>query len=297
MTSPDDPRTVRRDWSQPWPGIWPWGDTPDSDILDEVTGPHSEPRPRPTATPAGVYGRWLAGKDNRAHERVIAETMAEIAPFQRAGVTANRDWLATQIHDLVTQQQIRQLIDVGCGYPLPGANLHEIAHRTAPDARTVYVDNDEVVLAHARALMTDDASATVVIDGDARYPDHLFDTLEATGHLDLTRPVALIFAAVLHLLTPDDDPARVVTACANRLAPGSYLLISHVALPDEDDPRRQPTLDAAALYSRDVMPFTLRTYQDIAALFGPFTLLDPPGLATPPTGTGSTLLAGTGRLS
>jgi hypothetical protein len=156
-----------------------------------------------------------------------------------------------------------------------------------PQARVVYVDNDPVVLAHARALLATDAR-TAVVDGDLTDPGSVLDDPVVRAHLDLSRPVAVLLVSVLHFVVDDDRAAAITATLRDRLAPGSSLVLSHVAdltgqgtsagpVPRTEDTRAEATRVAAARYADLAAPFTLRTPARIAALFDGFTLL-PPGL-------------------
>jgi SAM-dependent methyltransferase len=226
------------------------------------------------AHPARVYNRWLGGKDHFAADRAVAEQVARIAPWAVTGARANRAFLRRAV-SFLAGQGITQFVDVGAGLPSAG-NVHEVAQRFQPDARVCYLDNDPVVLAHARALLA--GGTTIAVAGDARDPQAILADPEVGAHLDFQLPVAVLFIAVLHFLRAEDDPAAVVAAFRDVLAPGSFVVISHVAdLPDghAESERAQATREAVKLYEELTAPFVLRTREEIAGLFAGFDLVDP----------------------
>src|SRR4051794_37745685 len=198
--------------------VWPFGET---DL---------------PANPARVYDYWLGGKDHYRPDRELGDQVAALAPWVVHEARANRRFLERSVTFLAAEG-ITQFLDIGSGLPT-NRNVHQIAQQVNPDARVVYVDSDPVVLTYARALLATD-SRTVVVEGDARTPDRILADGAVTEHLDLSRPVAVLFVAVLHFLTDDDKPAGIVAAIRDALAPGSFVVISH-ASPGED-----PATDAA----------------------------------------------------
>ena len=227
------------------------------------------------AHPARVYDRWLGGKDNWAADREAADQVAQIAPWAVQGARSSRVFLARAVRYLAGCG-VRQFLDVGAGLPAAGA-VHEVARRQTPDARVAYVDNDPIVLTHARALLAD--ATTIAVPGDARDPAAILANPAVRAHLDLDKPVAVLLVSVLHFLArPGDNPAAVVAAFRDALVPGSFVVISHVAdLPDTPHAteRAQATREAAQLYQELAGPFTLRSPSEIAALFTGLELVDP----------------------
>jgi SAM-dependent methyltransferase len=175
---------------------------------------------------ARVYDYWLGGKDNFAADREAGDEALQAYPDLVSSVRANRAFLARGVHYLA-EAGIRQFLDIGTGIPSAN-NTHEVAQRVAPGSRVVYVDNDPIVLAHARALLVGDpAGATDFLDADLRDTAQILE--HAAGVLDFSRPVAVMLVAVLHLIGPDDDPYGIVGQLMAALPPASYLLLSHVA--------------------------------------------------------------------
>jgi SAM-dependent methyltransferase len=224
--------------------------------------------------PARVYDHWLGGKDAFGPDRAVADKVADIAPWVVAGARGNRAFL-TRAVTYLAKAGIRQFLDVGSGLPTSG-NVHEIAQGINPGAKVVYVDHDPIVLVHARALLACN-DRTVAVAGDARDPASILANPDVRSHLDFTQPIAVLFIAVLHFLTNDDNPADVVAEFRNALAPGSYIAISHVAdLPDEGGhDRAAATREAVGVYREMAAPFVLRRPQQITGLFAGLQLVGP----------------------
>ncbi|NYI07949.1 SAM-dependent methyltransferase [Allostreptomyces psammosilenae] len=175
---------------------------------------------------ARMYNYFLGGKDNFPADREAAEKVLAIAPSIRTGAIANRRFLGSAVTYLVREAGIRQFLDIGTGIPTED-NTHEVAQSLAPDARIVYVDNDPIVLAHARALLKSSPEGrTAYIDADLRDPRSILDHPDLRATLDLTQPVALMFIATLHFV-PDEEAYPVVQTLMDALPSGSHLVISH----------------------------------------------------------------------
>jgi hypothetical protein len=174
------------------------------------------------AHPARRYNYWLGGKDNFEADRRSADEIERLVPGMRAGVRANRDVLRRVVRFLAAEQGIRQFLDIGTGLPTAD-NTHEVAQRIAPDSEVVYVDNDPLVLAHARALLT---GRTAYIEADLRDPGRILG--EAAKTLDLGRPVALLLVGVLHFIPGDDAAKPLVDTLTGALPAGSFLFVTHV---------------------------------------------------------------------
>jgi SAM-dependent methyltransferase len=218
------------------------------------------------ATAARMYDYYLGGKDNFAVDREAAERVLAAAPEVRPIAVENRRFLQRGVRYLA-EQGITQFLDIGTGLPTQG-NVHEIAQEHDPVARVVYVDNDPIVLVHARALLGTDA-ATKVVTADLRDREKVLE--EASRVLDLSRPYALLMAAVLHFIPDSDRPHELVAGYRDALPPGSYLLISHVT----GDTRPTSSAGAAAAYRNTRNPATLRPVEEIASFFGDLELVSP----------------------
>lgn len=216
--------------------------------------------------PARVYDYMLGGKDNFAADREMAEVGLKVMPEMRDSSRANRDFLVRAVRFLA-EAGISQFLDIGTGLPT-SPNTHEVAQAVNPAARVVYVDNDPIVFMRAEALMVDNRS-TAVVRADLRDVDDVLS--RASEHLDFTRPTALLFVAVLHCVTDEDDPAGIAARYTAALAPGSYVVISHST--DEFAPER--THRASAEARERGATWIPRGKDAIAGLFGGRELIDP----------------------
>jgi hypothetical protein len=179
------------------------------------------------AHPARRYDYWLDGKDNFAADRESGDKIAAAFPSIRASVRENRAYLKRTISYLAREAGIRQFLDIGTGLPTAD-NTHEVAQAIAPDARIVYVDNDPIVLTHARALLTSTRDgATAYIEADVRDPERILIDPQLHETLDLSRPVGLVLLAIMHFIDDTEDPHAIVAQLVSALAPGSYLVMSH----------------------------------------------------------------------
>jgi hypothetical protein len=181
------------------------------------------------AHPARVYDYWLGGKDNFPADRALAEHIMEAIPTMRTMAAANRAFLSRAVRYLAEEAGIRQFLDIGTGIPT-SPNVHEVAQAVAPDSRVVYVDNDPIVLAHARALLTSqEAGETSFIGADLQQPKSILDHPTLTSTLDLSQPVAVMLVAVLMYFrdTDNPNPFEMVATLLEAMPPGSYLAITH----------------------------------------------------------------------
>jgi predicted O-methyltransferase YrrM len=179
------------------------------------------------AHPARRYDYWLDGKDNFAADRESGDKIAAAFPSIRTAVRENRAYLKRTVSYLAREAGIRQFLDIGTGLPTAD-NTHEVAQAIAPDARIVYVDNDPIVLTHARALLTSTRDgATAYIDADVRDPARILADPQMHETLDLSKPVGLVLLAIMHFIDDTEDPHAIVAQLVSALAPGSYLVMSH----------------------------------------------------------------------
>jgi SAM-dependent methyltransferase len=216
--------------------------------------------------PARVYDYILGGKDNFAADREMAEVGLKHMPEMRVSSLENRAFLVRAVRFL-RDAGIRQFLDIGTGLPT-SPNTYEVAQEGNSDARVVYVDNDPIVFRHAQARMSDDKNVAVV-EADLRDVDQVL--ARAGEHLDFSQPVGLLFIAVLHCITDDDDPAGIAARYLAALAPGSYVVISHST--DEFAPERTHAASkAAAERGATWLP---RPKDEIARLFNGRTPIDP----------------------
>ncbi len=221
------------------------------------------------AHPARVYDYWLGGKDNFAADREAAERVLEATPGLRMRVRANRAFLARVVRFLAGEAGIRQFLDIGTGIPTAN-NTHEVAQAAAPDARIVYVDNDPIVLTHARALLASTpAGAVDYLQADLREPEKIL--AGAAGTLEFQRPVAVMLLGILHLIQDSEDPWGTVAGLMDAVPSGSYLAISHPAI--EIHPGQA---EAQRRYNERVStPQTLRTQAEVARFFDGLDLVAP----------------------
>jgi hypothetical protein len=179
------------------------------------------------AHPARRYNYWLGGTDNFEVDRISGDAAVAIFPTTRIAAQEHRHFLRRVVTFLVEEAGVRQFLDIGTGIPTAN-NVHEVAQSIAPDSRVVYVDNDPIVLAHARRLLSSTPEgATAFIQADLRDPDAILGHPDLRKTLDLGKPTALILIAVLHFLVEADDPYGKVGTLVGALAPGSYLAMSH----------------------------------------------------------------------
>jgi SAM-dependent methyltransferase len=236
-----------------------------------VAGQESAPSGIDTRIPnvARMYDYALGGKDNFAADREAVEKLFSFSPENKDVPRANRRFLARAVRFAVAQG-IRQFLDLGTGLPSQG-HVHEIVTEIDPDAHVVYVDYDPVVVNHARALLVDSDSVTAV-EADIRDPEGILAHPDVTGLIDFSRPVAVLFVAVLHGIQDRDDPAGIVRAFAERLSPGSYLILSH--LTSEGHP---PALVAQKeeIFARSNAPTSYRSRAEILRMFNGFNLVEP----------------------
>jgi trans-aconitate methyltransferase len=217
-----------------------------------------------------VYAYWIGGKDHFPADRKAAEEVIRLRPQVVASARANRAFHARVVRYLAADCGVRQFLDLGTGLPAVD-NTHEVAQREDPACRVAYVDNDPVVLAHARALMASPAPGSCdCIDADLRDTGTI--VAQAARTLDLARPVALLALAVLHFIPDADDPGAVVARLVGGLAPGSFIAISHLTA---DFAPEQVTAAATAYNTLASVPVTPRTHAQVSGLFGGLPLVAP----------------------
>jgi hypothetical protein len=223
------------------------------------------------AHPARVYDYWLGGKDNFPADQALAEAILEAVPIMRAMARANRAFLGRAVRYLAGEAGVRQFLDIGTGIPTAG-NTHEVAQAVAPDAHVVYVDNDPIVLAHARALMTSNmAGETAFIFADLRQPEAILGDPILAATLDLGRPVAVMLMAILMFLRDADDPYGIVSRLLEALPSGSYLTISHPTA----DFDAQAMAGAVAASKRSGIALVPRNRAEVEAFFKGLDLVEP----------------------
>src|SRR5579863_699121 len=221
---------------------------------------------------ARVYDYWLDGKNNYAVDRETGDEAIRAYPDMRSSVRANRAFLQRSVRYLAEEAGIRQFLDVGTGLP-SASNTHEVAQAAAPESRIVYVDNDPIVLAHARALLTSDPQgATGYLDADARDTSSI--VIGAAGLLDFSEPVAVMLIAILQLIADDDDPYQLVAELTAAVPSGSFLVITHVA---GDMGRMTPGALEAARRLSELLPQRVnpRSQAQVTKFFDHLELVEP----------------------
>jgi O-methyltransferase involved in polyketide biosynthesis len=222
---------------------------------------------------ARVYDYWLGGKDNFPADRELAELMIQAIPNMRAMAAANRAFLSRAVRHLVGEAGVRQFLDLGTGIPT-SPNVHEVAQATAPDTRVVYVDNDPIVLAHARAQLTSqDAGETAFIMADLRQPKSILDHPTLTETLDLGQPVAVLAVGVLMYFRDSDSPSplEMVATVLEPMPSGSYLAVTHPT-PDFNP---EETAKAAAAAEAAGITLVPRSKAEVERFFTGLELVDP----------------------
>jgi SAM-dependent methyltransferase len=224
------------------------------------------------AHPARVYNAWLGGRDNYVADQEAAELAAAANPQIVPAVRANRAFLGRAVRELAAGAGIRQFLDIGTGIPTAD-NTHEVAQRYDPGARVVYVDNDPVVLAHARALLVGTPEgSTDYLEADLRDTDRILAAARET--LDLSQPVGLMLVAVLQYVPDADDPWALTRRLLDALAPGSHLVLSHPAA----DIGAEAVARSMRVYNEraaDHAGATPRTHAEVGRFFAGTRLLEP----------------------
>jgi len=241
-----------------------------------VSDPGSEPPEIDTSVPnsARIWNYWLGGKDNYPVDRLAGEEYRAIYPEIVDVARASRRFLARAVRFLAGEAQVRQFLDVGTGLPTVN-NTHEVAERVAPDVRVVYVDNDPVVLAHARALLTSTRAVTAYVDADLRDPDQIL--VAAAETLDFTRPVGLMMLGVLGHIDDDDQARSIVARLVEAVPSGSYLTIC-----DGTNDLYESGVEAQRRYNESgAAPYRLRSSREIARFFEGLELVEPGVVSCP----------------
>lgn len=219
---------------------------------------------------ARVYDFWLGGKDNYAADRAVAEQVAAAYPDVRAAVRAQRAFLARAVRFLVAEAGIRQFLDIGTGLPSAN-NTHQVAQGVAPESRVVYVDNDPIVLAHARALLTSSPEGmTAYIDADLRATGTILE--RAAGVLDFRQPVAVMLLGILQGIPDSEEPGAIVARFMDPVPPGSYLAISQIA----SDVAADEVAEGVQRYNeQSAVPVAARTHAEVCRFFAGLELVEP----------------------
>ncbi|WP_278045404.1 SAM-dependent methyltransferase [Actinomadura fibrosa] len=214
----------------------------------------------------------MGGKDNFQADREVAARLLEVYPPAREAIVQNRKFLIRAVEYLAREAGVRRFLDIGAGLPTRD-NVHEVARRNAPGSQTVYVDNDPVVLAHARALLAG-GDGVQVVEGDLREPDGILKAAAVRRLLEPGEPVALLIVALLDFITADERPHAAVAALVDALPSGSHLVITHGVT---DDAHARTQRDAQAAYDNATAGFRPRTREEIGRFLDGLEVV-PPGL-------------------
>jgi S-adenosyl methyltransferase len=225
---------------------------------------------------ARIYDFLLGGKDNFAADRAAAQHFLAVIPDIAAIAADNRAFLARAVRYLAAEAGIRQFLDLGGGLPTR-SNVHQIAQEVAPDARVAYVDYDPMVVRHGEALLANGRNVTMA-HADLTQPAAVLDHPRVRRVLDLSQPLALICTATLYFVPDEAHPHAVIAAYRDRMAAGSYLVISHATAhaPGEGPAEAaEAAEEAAGVYRQASAQLHLRTPNDIRRFFDGFELVEP----------------------
>jgi hypothetical protein len=223
---------------------------------------------------ARVYDALLGGKDNFAADRAFVEATLAFAPKAPLSARANRAFLGRVVHYLVGEAGITQFLDIGSGLPTQG-NVSEVAHEIDPRVHVVHVDNDPIVYTHSKALLAD-ARTTDIVLGDVREPAKILADPVVRSLLDFSRPVGLLFFALLHHVEDDDHPEQLVAEFRDAAVSGSYLAISSFRMPGPEFPElRAITVEGEKLLTGTLGSGRWREEEEILSWFGDWELIEP----------------------
>ncbi|MFG1946599.1 SAM-dependent methyltransferase [Nonomuraea sp. NPDC048826] len=217
---------------------------------------------------ARIYDYLLGGKDNLAVDRAVGDRLLSVAPDTRAVARANRVFLTRAVRHMA-EQGIRQFVDLGAGIPT-SPSVHEVARKVNPACRVVYVDYDPMVRLHGEVLLSGDPGV-VSVQGDIRTPRDILAGPHVTGLIDFEQPMAVLLVGVFHFITDEEDPAGIIAAFRERMAPGSFLVLSHAM--SESDPEAIAQLILSTANS-PAQP-TFRSREELTALCDGFELVGP----------------------
>jgi hypothetical protein len=219
---------------------------------------------------ARIWNYWLGGKDHFAVDREVGDRVREIFPVVIELAQNDRLFLGRAVRYLAGEEGIRQFLDVGTGLPTVD-NTHEVAQRVAPDSRIVYVDNDPLVLMHARALLTSSAEGvTDYIDADLHEPDTILD--EAAKTLDFSRPVAIMLLGIMHFIADDDELQAIIDRLLAAVPSGSFVAVANTTTAANGE----ATAEAVRVWNIDAEPkLKLRTPERIAEFFAGLEVVEP----------------------
>ncbi|MGI5164450.1 SAM-dependent methyltransferase [Spirillospora sp. CA-253888] len=240
-------------------------------MTDATPDPAQTPHPKiNTEVPqsARIWNYWLGGTDNYEVDRIAGDQYKAVFPEIEVMARRSRVFLSRAVTHLAREVGMRQFLDIGTGLPTHD-NTHEVAQRAAPDARIVYVDNDPLVLAHARALLTSTTEGrTTYLDADVREPDKIIDLAGET--LDLTRPLVVMFMGILGHIQDDDEVLSIVRRIMSLVPSGSYLCSYECTNEDQTFLEAQEGYDETG-----AVPYKLRSPDFVRSYFEGLELVEP----------------------
>jgi len=251
---------------------------------------------------ARIYDYVLGGKDNFAVDREAAKQLIAVTPDIAGIVRDNRSFLGRVVRYLADEAGVSQFLDLGGGLPTR-TNVHETAQSIAPDARVVYVDNDPVVWSHGQALLAH-GDRVAMVRADLREPARVLEHPDVLARLDLDRPVAVLCASVLHFVADEEKPYQIIAQYRDRLAPGSYLAISHGTTGTAEDDPDDVVSGVTSVYRQASAQLHVRPLAGIQRFFDGFEMVDPglvwinewrPDAGFQPAGQPRSLRGGVGR--
>lgn len=226
-----------------------------------------------TASIARVYDAFLGGKDNYEVDREVFRGVQKVAPEAQELALENRGFLIRVCRFLARQTGIAQFLDCGSGLPT-AENIHQVVHRINPDARVVYVDNDPVVLAHGRALLTEN-DRTHLVSADIFEPQEVLGNEEIRQHIDFSEPLAFLQLGTLHHYNgPRERPAELMREYVEALPSGSFVAISHFLDPENEHSAVARKMEDVFLHS-PMGSGTFRTRAELLELFDGVELITP----------------------
>ena len=219
---------------------------------------------------ARIWNYWLGGKDNFAVDRRVGDEVREIFPVVIELARADRLFLGRAVRYLTGEAGVRQFLDIGTGLPTQD-NTHEVAQAMAPEARIVYVDNDPLVLAHARALLTSsDEGVTEYLHADLHDPDTILRAARST--LDFARPVAVMLLGIMHFISDDEQLQQIIDRLVEAIPSGSYIAVANTTTAVNGD----TTAEAVRVWNIDAQPkLKLRSPEQIAGFFRDLEVVEP----------------------
>src|SRR5512142_298485 len=243
------------------------------DLTVESEGRPSDHLDLSKSNVARAYNYSLGGKDHLAADREVIDRGTQLVPESKDGAVHARSLVVRAVRYLAGTAGIRQYLDLGCGLP-SHPDIHEVVHEFVPGARVAYVDNDPLVLSHARALIT--SPDVVVVEGDVRNPGGIIDDPVIRGHLDFDQPIAVLMFSLLHHVKDEEDPGAIAAAFREAVCPGSYLAISHFHDPAGAAPEvSEGVRRYERIFNERFGTGRWRVTGEIRSYFGDFALVEP----------------------